>query len=62
MKLHVRHCRRGLKVTMKTYSPDETHGKSDEKEGTGPADEDNVQKEEVVTNAKGPRKKRSPSD
>lgn len=61
MKQHARHCRRGLKVTMKTYGiilP----MKLTEKEGMGPVDEDNVQKEEVVTNAKGPRKKRSPSD
>jgi ubiquitin len=35
------------------YSPDETtNGKSEEEESTGPVDEDNVQKEEVTTNAK----------
>jgi len=35
------------------YSPDETHGKSGEEEGTGSVDEDNVQKNEMTTNAKG---------
>ncbi len=41
-------------VRNQTFELPYEHGKSEEEESTGPVDEDNVQKEEVVTNAKGP--------